>query len=91
MPGVTAFRPPTAFFKRQESRPAKSKAADKPKKVEYGNNWYQQTREAAQPRRTAREEMGEAGRGRGPGGGVVKELARAYILHTHLHAPTKHS
>lgn len=33
------------------------KIEERPQTVEYGNDWYTQTREAAKPRRTASEEM----------------------------------
>jgi hypothetical protein len=39
------------------SRRSKQTIEDRPKTVEYGSDWYQQTREAAKPRRTPREEM----------------------------------
>ena len=42
-------------YKNGNTTTKKTKAP--PLKVEYGQDWYAQTREAAQPRRTTREEM----------------------------------
>lgn len=61
----------------------KTKQADskkQPAKVQYGADWYAQTREAAKPRRTVREEMGELiGSGGGSGGG--RRVGQAALDH----------
>lgn len=54
---TTAVRVQASFGGRQNSSKKQQPKAEKRQTVDYGRDWYAQTREAAQPRRTTRKEI----------------------------------
>jgi hypothetical protein len=65
-----------------------SKGAEAKPQVAYGTDWYTQTREAARPKRTVREEIGESSSGNPlPPPPAIRRLAAPHPSHPSRRVP----